>query len=177
MGLTSNMDSSIAVDGAGHASLHRTTRDVLGYTQTLYPLLIVVVFAISFVANSVFSARKIATITSNSIVGTGPGGRPLPKRMRSAAVVTTDVISDFSPRTKAAFKWLSAGVLLTFVADAALNIIRVIIYRRDHWWSGQSAVVITMSSSRVEIWHRKSQELTYCCRSIQLAPFLSILPS
>lgn len=122
---------------------NESLRSTLRYLQTYSPVVIVVVFVIAFIANSVISAKKVE---SHVAITTGPGGRPLPKRMRSAAVISRQLAPDFSQNTKLAFKWLSVAVLLTFVADAALTMTHVILHRQQHWWPGQSVVVCCASS-------------------------------
>ncbi|KAL1958442.1 hypothetical protein VTO42DRAFT_4543 [Malbranchea cinnamomea] len=109
----------------------------------LSPVLLIIIFAVSFVAHSIITARKI---TPNVTVRSGPGGRPLPKRMRSAAVVPTPVEREFSPKVKLLFKWLSVGVMFTFLVDAAVNISHTIFERRQQWWCGQSTVVYIVGS-------------------------------
>ncbi|PGG97934.1 hypothetical protein AJ79_09047 [Helicocarpus griseus UAMH5409] len=137
------MDSLDGNNGGVPSFSHQEIRTLLDYTRTISPVLIVVMFIISFISHSVISARKV---TANPpAVQTGPGGRPLPKRMRSTAVVTPSA-PDFSPNAKLVFKWLMVGVLLTFVADAAANIAQVILYRQKHWWCGQSVVIYIVGS-------------------------------
>ncbi|KAK2806852.1 hypothetical protein FQN51_005652 [Onygenales sp. PD_10] len=137
------MALSSTVDGGKPSLSHNEIRALLSYTRTLSPLILVVVFVISFVAHSVVSAKKLNAATPQ--IKTGPGGRPLPKRMRSTAVITP-TITDFSPNTKLAFKWMSVGVLLTFVADAAVNMWHVIVERQQHWWCGQAVVIYIVAS-------------------------------
>ncbi|EAS33541.2 heavy metal tolerance protein [Coccidioides immitis RS] len=137
------MESVATANGLRDQIENETLRSALQYLQTSSPIIIVIVFAITFVANSIISAKHIK---SNAAVTTGPGGRPLPRRMRSTAVVTTRLAPDFSATTKLAFKWLSVGVLLTFVADAALTMVHTIFYRQEHWWAGQSVVIYIVGS-------------------------------
>jgi hypothetical protein len=47
----------------------------------------------------------------------------------------------FSQSAKLLFKWLSVGVLVTLVADAAINVAHVMVARSEHWWCGQAVVV------------------------------------
>ncbi|EGC45999.1 heavy metal tolerance protein [Histoplasma capsulatum var. duboisii H88] len=122
---------------------HPEIRMLLHYTRSISPVIIVVVFLIAFVSRSVISARRIPA--HPPAIRTGPGGRPLPTRMRSTAVFAPPV-SDFSPNAKLTFRWLSVGVLLTFVADAAITMTHVIMYRQMHWWCGQSRVIYIVSS-------------------------------
>lgn len=115
-----------------------TAPELLGYLRTGYPIFLFVVFVVSFVSNSVLSAR-CAQDAKNGVC-TGPGGRPLPKRARSTGAVLR-LPQRFSPNTRLVFKWLSVGVLFTFVADAAIHITHVILRRSQHWWPGQAVVV------------------------------------
>lgn len=130
------MDSLAA---AGPFATQRSVRTVLDYLSTLSPILLLVSFGITFVAHSVISAKK--TKPANAQVQTGPGGRPLPKRMRSTAVVPAPIAREFSPKVKLLFKWLSVGVMFTFVVDATVNILHALFHRREQWWCGQSTVV------------------------------------
>lgn len=131
------MDSLVA---AGHGPFAReeTVRTALNYVTTLSPAIVLVSFFVAFIAHSIVSARKAPT--PDESVHTGPGGRPLPTRMRSSAVVTP-AARQFSPRVKLLFKWLSVGVMLTFMVDATANILHVLFKRHQQWWCGQSTVV------------------------------------
>ncbi|EDP53969.1 hypothetical protein KXV70_008714 [Aspergillus fumigatus] len=52
----------------------------------------------------------------------------------------------FSQSAKLLFKWLSAGVLVTLVADAAINVAHVMVARSEHWWCGQAVVIYVVGS-------------------------------
>ncbi|KAE8350375.1 hypothetical protein BDV28DRAFT_40262 [Aspergillus coremiiformis] len=122
---------------------HHATRQLLEYLRTGYPILLLLVFIAAFIANSVLAAKY----ANNSPIAaqTGPGGRPLPRRSRSTmAVMKTP--QKFSQNTKALFKWLSVGILLTIIVDAAVNVAHVIIFRSEHWWCGQSVVIYVVGS-------------------------------
>lgn len=114
------------------------TRDVLVYLRTSYPIILLVTFVVAFISDSIFTARRASQ--NGRQAQTGPGGRPLPKRARSALAVTKQT-QKFSEGTKILFRWLTVGVLVTLVADAAINITHVIYARSYHWWCGQSVVV------------------------------------
>ncbi|OAX85283.1 hypothetical protein ACJ72_00345 [Emergomyces africanus] len=137
------MDFPGSADGSPPLFSHQEIRRLLDYTRSISPVVIIVAFLISFILHSVISART--TPTQPPAVRTGPGGRPLPRRMRSTAVFAPPA-SDFSPNAKLAFKWLSVGILLTFIADAAITMTHVILYREMHWWCGQSRVIYIVSS-------------------------------
>lgn len=111
---------------------------VLDHTHFFSPIILLVTFAISFVSHSIISAKRAPT--NVSAVQTGPGGRPLPKRMRSSTSPHLSR-SDFSRNLKATFKWLSVCVLLTYIGDSTIIILQTLLYRERHWWCGQSVVV------------------------------------
>lgn len=131
------MDSLISAEGGNEAPFsHKTTRDILKYTRIISPIALLVIFLLAFVLQSVISAKGGGNVNR----GTGPGGRPLPKRTRSSAVVNQEPV-DFSENVKLGFKWLSVAVLMTFLVDAAVNMVHVLFHRRENWWCGQSVVV------------------------------------
>ncbi|KAL4937143.1 hypothetical protein BDV06DRAFT_79659 [Aspergillus oleicola] len=122
---------------------HNVMRGFLESLQIGYPILILLVFASSFVANSVITAR---TANRNvSAAQTGPGGRPLPKRSRSTVAVVK-APQKFSRSAKLCFKLLSVAVLVTLVAEAALNVAHVMLARSEQWWCGQAVVIYVVGS-------------------------------
>ncbi|PGH09255.1 hypothetical protein GX51_00697 [Blastomyces parvus] len=129
--------------GSAPSFSHTEIRRLLDYTRSISPVIVVVVFLFAFISRSIISAKK--TPPHPPAIRTGPGGRPLPTRMRSTAVFAPSV-SDFSPNAKLTFKWLSVGVLLTFVADGAITMTHVIVDRQIHWWCGQSRVIYIVFS-------------------------------
>lgn len=114
------------------------TLELLEYLRTGYPILLLLVFVSSFVANSILTARNVSK--NSSAARMGPGGRPLPKRSRSSATFVKPV-QPFSPNAKLLFKWLSVMILVTFVADAAINVTHVVFAKSEQWWCGQAVVV------------------------------------
>ncbi|KAM5432717.1 ATP-binding cassette-type vacuolar membrane transporter Hmt1 [Microsporum ferrugineum] len=123
---------SVSIDGLGLAA----------HPMQPIRLILFVVFAVSFVVNTVIANRKIEpSVQHQKGARTGPGGRPLPTRMRSTAVLIARKTPDFSPTTKLVFKWLAVGVLFSFIAEAAIDVAHIILHRKEHWWCGQSVVV------------------------------------
>jgi hypothetical protein len=139
------MDASDATDDSLPPGLRAAARDVLRYMRIASPIVLLVVFTISFIVSSIISARRLTP--NRNVISSGPGGRPLPKRTRSTMTVARDR-PDVSPNFKLLFKWLSVGVLLTFIADAAINMGHVLYSRSEHWWNGQAVVVSTQQSPR-----------------------------
>lgn len=113
-----------------HAAL-----ELLEYLRTCYPIFLLLLFVVAFVANTLLTAN---TSSQNESQRMGPGGRPLPKRSRSGAFRKTQ---GFSKTVKRVFNWLSVAVLVTYLADATIYITHVMVARSEHWWRGQSVVV------------------------------------
>ncbi|KAK2871746.1 hypothetical protein FQN49_002871 [Arthroderma sp. PD_2] len=142
------MDSVVSIDGLGLAA-HRMQpiRRALEILHTFSPVILFVVFAVSFLTNSIIvNRRNEPSAVAQKGARTGPGGRPLPTRMRSAAVLIARKTPDFSPSTKTAFKWLAVGVLFSFVADATIHVAHIVIRRSEHWWCGEAVVVYVIGT-------------------------------
>jgi hypothetical protein len=119
---------------------HQAARKLLEGVRMASPIWVTVFFGAAFIANAILAARHLTG--NGNPVKAGPGGRPLPKRSRSAMAIAKDRdYQDFSPNVKLLFKWLSVGVLLTLMGDATLNLAHTIFYRAEHWWCGQAVVV------------------------------------
>ncbi|OJJ51301.1 hypothetical protein ASPZODRAFT_127358 [Penicilliopsis zonata CBS 506.65] len=131
--------------GSAGVRLHPATLELLQTLRTGYPILLLVVFLLAFLTNSVLAARRTASTRQGAAARTGPGGRPLPRRSRSSMAVVREA-HRFSEATKLGFKWLSVGVLVTFVADAVINILHVMTSRAEHWWRGQAMVIYIVGS-------------------------------
>lgn len=114
-----------------HAAL-----ELLEYLRTCYPIFLLVLFVVAFVANTMVTARKAGRKDSQRM---GPGGRPLPERSQSSRPFRKT--QSFSKTVKRLFNWLSVAILVTFLADAANCVVHVMVARSEHWWRGQSMVV------------------------------------
>lgn len=121
-----------------HAAL-----ELLEYLRTCYPIFLLCLLVVAFVANTMITARKASKDDSLRM---GPGGRPLPKRSRSLGTFRKTLA--FSQTVKRIFNWLSVGVLVTFLADATIYIVHVMVASSEHWWRGQSVVVRLSRGSR-----------------------------
>ena len=110
-------------------------RELLDYLRSCYPAILLLLFVVAFVANTMVIARNANQEDAENV---GPGGRALPRRARSSPPKKTQT---FSRTVKHCFNWLSVGVLLTFLADASIYIAHVVIARSEQWWRGQSVVV------------------------------------
>ncbi|KAL3436437.1 hypothetical protein BDV09DRAFT_45795 [Aspergillus tetrazonus] len=122
---------------------HNVMRGSLEYLRIGYPILVLVVFAAAFVANSIVTARTANQNPSAS--QTGPGGRPLPKRSRSTVAVAK-ANQKFSQNAKLCFRLLSVAILVTLVAEAAVTVAHVMVARSEQWWCGQAVVIYVVGS-------------------------------
>ena len=117
------------------------SRRILYTTKTAYPAIVLTLFLVLFLVYGILTApgdERGVKIEAKR----GPGGRPLPLRRISAKQSKEAVkVKDFSPAAKLTFRLVAAGVLCTFVANATVLILQTLIYRRQEWWPGQSAVV------------------------------------
>lgn len=121
-----------------HAAL-----ELLEYLRTCYPIFLLCLLVLAFVANTMITASKA---NKDDSLRMGPGGRPLPKRSRSTGTFRKTL--GFSRTVKRIFNWLSVGVLVTFLADATIYIVHVMVASSEHWWRGQSVVVRFSRGSR-----------------------------
>ena len=112
----------------------RASQQILDYTQTSAPAIILAVFLVAIVGHGVLAASPGHDVTKS-----GPGGRPLPERRQQ--------VNDFSPSIKLLFNWLGLFSLMTFAANALLIVLQVIIFHREKWWPGQAAVVSLFAAS------------------------------
>jgi len=128
------------LDG-GPGDSARESLEILNITKKIYPCVIFALFIVAFVVHGIANAPSDGDQVRIDPMR-GPGGRPLPRRRRSANQVKEAVaVKDFSPRSKLVFRVLQLGVLLTFVFNAVIVILQVLLYRREEWWPGESEVV------------------------------------
>ena len=103
-----------------------------------YAWVLFVVFVVAFITNSILSAEPSSE--AKEPVLTGPGGKPLPRSTRkSKEEREKKKLKDFSPGRKLLFFYLSAGLLATFVANAANIIIHAL--TENDWWCGEATAV------------------------------------
>ncbi|TVY58761.1 ABC transporter aclQ [Lachnellula suecica] len=126
-----------------------TTEHILKIVQANYAWLLFVVFLTVFVTNTVLTAEHSSE--SNEPILTGPGGKPLPRSARKykEELQRRKKLEDFSPARKAAFLYLSAGVLATFLANGANIVVHALSMRdgKNGWWCGQATAVYVFASA------------------------------
>jgi ATP-binding cassette, subfamily B, vacuolar membrane transporter HMT1/ACLQ len=114
---------------------------LLNITKQLYPAIVLAVFVIGFIIYGVANAPDDSDQIRVQALR-GPGGRPLPFRRKSAhQVKEAAAIKDFSPLAKLVFRIGQTGVILTFIVGSVIILLQVVLYRKDMWWPGQSAIV------------------------------------
>ena len=119
---------------------------ILNVTKLAYAAIVLGLFLIAFVIYGILNAPDNGDEIKIHAMR-GPGGRPLPQRRVSAKQLKEAVkIKDFSRTAKVTFRVMALGILLTFLAQAIEILLQVIIYRKQQWWPGQSAVVSYFNS-------------------------------
>jgi len=117
-----------------------TAEVLLDLTHFNYPWVLLAIFLVAFVTNSVLTAEP----SSDSIepVVTGPGGKPLPRSAKKSKEEREKrKLEDFSPGRKLVFIWLSAGVITTLVANAFNIVVHALTNRENGWWCGEATAV------------------------------------
>jgi hypothetical protein len=124
--------------GPGGTSTPAAILLLLDVVHFHYAWVLFVVFLAAFIANSILSAEPSSE--SKEPVLTGPGGKPLPRSTRKTKEEREKKkLKDFSPGRKLLFFYLSAGLLATFVANAANIIIHAL--TENDWWCGEATAV------------------------------------
>ena len=112
---------------------------VLNVVHFNYPWVLLVIFLVAFVANSVLTAESSTSVEPTV---TGPGGKPLPRsNKKSKEEREKRKLEDFSPIRKLLFVWLSAAVIITFVGNAVNIVAHALTKREDGWWCGEAPAV------------------------------------
>lgn len=107
-----------------------------------FPWVLLLLFLIAFVANGVASAES-SSDTASPVV-TGPGGKPLPRSTKKRDEELERLRRkrlDFSPLRKLVFYYLSAALIVTFVANAACVVVHALTKRDQGWWCGEPMAV------------------------------------
>jgi ATP-binding cassette, subfamily B, vacuolar membrane transporter HMT1/ACLQ len=131
------LSSKSGPDGASTPAAILLLLDVVHFH---YAWVLFVVFLAAFIANSILSAEPSSE--SKEPVLTGPGGKPLPRSTRKTKEeCEKKKLKDFSPGRKLLFFYLSAGLLATFVANAANIVIHALTESENGWWCREATAV------------------------------------
>ncbi|KAG0648707.1 Aspirochlorine biosynthesis Q [Hyphodiscus hymeniophilus] len=122
------------------------TEVLLDVTHFNYPWILLLIFIVSFVTNSVLTAEP-SSETIEAVV-TGPGGKPLPRSAKKSKEAKEKTkLKDFSLGRKLLFIWLSAGVITSFVANATNIIVHALTKRENGWWCGEATAIYVCASA------------------------------
>lgn len=128
------------LSAGGRFSIDTSLR-ILNISKQSYPAIVLGLFLVGFI---IYGIKHAPDEGDSVTVGAlrGPGGRPLPFRRKSANLVKeAAAVRDFSPMAKFIFRLGQTAIILTFIVDAAIILLQVLLYRKDEWWPGQSAIV------------------------------------
>lgn len=100
------------------------------------PIILLVFFLAAFTTRSILVAKSTNTVTGGTpSTQTGPGGKPLPKKVNRTQDKNLAGALDFSRSRKLLFNWLSVAAATSFVANAATVIVHALVNRHEGWWS------------------------------------------
>lgn len=121
----------------------------LPYIRISYPIVLLVVFFVIFIVHSARIAKDAGG--QGSAVQYGPNGKPLPKRTRVMMMVSGDFAAELAKnRSRTLFLWLTLFLLTTYIAEAAIHMLHIMLARSQQWWCGQAVVVSLQDVFAVE---------------------------
>ncbi|CAK7212327.1 ATP-binding cassette-type vacuolar membrane transporter Hmt1 [Sporothrix bragantina] len=130
----------------------RSWPEAIVYSLELwYGVLLLVIFVVSIVLNSIFDSRRASQLIQPA--ATGPGGRPLPatrRRSQDSTTLSFTPTIEISEVTKRFYGIAYALFIASFVADFA-NVISHAFYDTKNpeiqfgWWCGEETSVYYMS--------------------------------
>lgn len=119
-----------------YSDLERTIivnpQTLLDYLLICYPIFLMLLFVVVCVIQVVVESKTKQKDPQNK-------DSQLSRQTRNPMAFRQ--VQPFSRTVKQCFNWLSAGVLVTFLADATIYTAHVLMARSEYWWRGQSAVV------------------------------------
>ncbi|KAK3066294.1 ATP-binding cassette-type vacuolar membrane transporter Hmt1, partial [Teratosphaeriaceae sp. CCFEE 6253] len=121
-------------------------QSILAAVQIAAPILLLLLYVITFTVRSVVTARN-EHVHTDEAEQLGPGGKPLPKKKQKEPNVA--LAYDFSKPRKLLFEWLSVGVLATFAGNIAVVIVHALVERGERWWCGQAPTIYLVGSFMV----------------------------
>lgn len=134
--------------------LHSVTTDndipsstkLLDVLHFYYAWILFAVFLVAFVANSILTAEPSAETTGP--IRLGPGGKPLPPTSAQKNKEERDrkkKDKDFSQPKKWLFFYLSAALLVTFLANGISIVAHSLTKSESGWWCGEETAVSTFA--------------------------------
>ncbi|KAJ9379015.1 hypothetical protein DTO063F5_7331 [Paecilomyces variotii] len=117
----------------------------LPYIRISYPIVLLVVFFVVFIVHSAHIAKDAGG--HSGAAQYGPNGKPLPKRTRVMMMVSKDFAAELAKnRSRTVFLWLTLFLLTTYIAEAAINMLHVMLAQSQQWWCGQTVVIFVVGS-------------------------------
>lgn len=123
----------------------------LNYVCISDPIVLLIVFFVVFIAQSAYIAKDAGN-SANNAGQYGPGGKPLPKRTRAMMMLSRELPVELARKnSKALFLGLTLGVLVAYLAEAAVHMVHALTAKEQQWWPGQ-AVVVSLSREKRGSW-------------------------
>lgn len=121
---------------------NKTLNGLLTVLHYAAPIVLLFFFLFVFTLRSILTADNANTVgpPASPSVEYGPGGKPLPPK-KSTPDKNLLASLDFSRNRKLLFNWLSVFTASTFLANAAVVLLRTLVQRKDNWWCGKPYTV------------------------------------
>ncbi|KAF2723529.1 putative ABC transporter [Polychaeton citri CBS 116435] len=125
-------------------------QDVKAYLQIIYPILLLVLFMVSFTTRSIITSRSDPDAAGPTSEQLGPGGKPLPKKNNNLKKDLSRANAfDFSKPRKRLFATLSWAVILSLLGNIIVVIVHALYARKEGWWCGVAPVIYLVGSFMV----------------------------
>jgi hypothetical protein len=119
-----------------YSDLERATivdpQTLLDYLLACYPVFLMLLFVVVYI---------IQVFVKSKTEQKDPQNKDSQVSRQARNPMAFRQVQPFSRSVKQCFNWLSAGVLVTFLANATIYTTHVLMARSECWWRGQSAVV------------------------------------
>lgn len=125
----------------------RISMVILDRIHFSYPWILLILFITVFTVDSIRSSESAKESIKPTV--TGPGGKPLPRRANKDKTKEKKRREDFSTSQKVVFRWASALLIFTFIANAVNIIIHALSERHTGWWCGEAAAIYVCGSAFV----------------------------
>ncbi|KAJ5642248.1 ABC transporterintegral membrane type 1 [Penicillium lividum] len=119
----------------------QAARNLLASLRMCYPIFLLVLFMMASLTSTIIVTSK------NNKHGFQTKSDGLLPSGQARKVKDVGNMEGLASNIKSCFKWLSLGILITYVMDGGVFVVHVIISWPEHWWGGQSVVIHFIGSS------------------------------
>ncbi|KAK3333961.1 hypothetical protein B0T19DRAFT_419662 [Cercophora scortea] len=142
--MDSFMNGGASTNSSG--STTSTADDILLKAQLCYPLVLLFAFILSAGVHGIVTAKTEEEPTAPAVKG--PGGKPLPVTKRKRQPEEPQILDVYASNTaRRAFQYITAAVILTFLANDAAVTARALQPSEKLWWCSEERTVYLAGST------------------------------